>query len=167
MRLHEINQIPDLNDATSDSLLHQRYRDRRDQLRYLTNVASVEIWGEHWPLSKTYNNRFYFLDGSKEPIGFATLLNVAPKTYTTKMIYITSKFRRAGIASAFYSFLLMNNINLLSDAELTAGSKMTWLKLSRIHTVFLVKNDEIVKKISTPEDIDLAFEPGYKLLGKK
>lgn len=166
MRLHEINQISDLNNETGDTFLHQYYNDNKDKFRYLTNIASVELWGEHWPLSKT-NNGFYFLSGTDEPIGFATLEYISPKTYTIKMIYITSNFRKAGIASAFHSFLLMNNVRLLSDYEFTTGSKMTWLKLSKIHKVFLVKDDKIIKQINTPEEIELAFNPGYKLLAKK
>jgi hypothetical protein len=167
MRLYEINKIEDFDTKTSDELLQLRYDAKKDKLFYMKNLASVELWGEHWPLTKSDNNRFYFLSGFGQPIGFATLQPVSNKIFTVKMIYITPKFQKGGIAYAFYSFLLDNNVALLSDVDLTNASIMLWKKLATTYKVTLLQYNKPVKVLSQPGEVDLAFEHGARLLARK
>jgi len=168
MRIHEINTIPDYEDNHSDGLFWSRYEDHKDSLKYLKNLASYELWGNNWPLKKNDHNRFYFKDAFGQPVGFASFMNYAGNIFKPVNIYFLKDARRQGLGSALYTFLLDNNVKIISDSDQTAASKGLWRSLynSNIYDIYLVA-DHKRKLIDNEEDYKKAYYPGFRLLAAK
>jgi len=172
MKIKEITIISDFEDKPFDILLKQRYEDRKDTLFPITKIKSIIVLGDNWPLNYQFN-RFYFLNDNN-PIGYASIAYVRNKDiknlYSIKMIYIKSNFRRQNFISSFYSFLLDNGYNLISDNDQTKSSKMVWKKLLGKYKLYLTDiNESPIKEIITLKDFEMAYGPNnkYKIIAIK
>lgn len=166
--LNEIGTISDYKDDHSDKIFWDRYADHKDSLKYLKNLASYELWGNNWPLSKGDHNRFYFKDAFGQPVGFASFLAYGGTTFRPVDIYFLKDARRQGLGSALYSFLLDNNVKIISDTDQTEASKGLWKSLynSGKYDIYLVADDKR-KLINNDDDFKKAYYPDFRLLATK
>lgn len=167
----DLNEIEEVGISVAPELIRHRFRVTKNKLKHLANIASFELYGEKWPMTKDMNS-FFFLDGYGNPIGSSTLQFMGQgRLYSVKMIQIIDEYQRKGIGLAFYSFLIRNGYHLISDSEHSSKSKALWRKLMTNHTLYLSDHTmKPLKKVDTEFEFELAYDPDSKytkLIAKK
>lgn len=167
-QIQEITTIDDLNDQNLSDTMDERYKIYKNDLSEISKLGSFIVKSNHWPMSTNDYTRFYFVDQSDNPVGYASISPVQSreieKLYQIKIIYIKPQLRRRGFVVSFYKFLLDNGYSLISDIEQTVGSKMVWQKLIGQYDLYLTDmSDQPVKKIEHKRDFEQAYTPksGY------
>lgn len=170
MRFYEIHAMdPFDDDAEQDRLLQIRYDEVKDQLKYITNINSLELWAQHWPPKYEDPTRFIFKDAFGEPVGLASTIGHSPKTLMIRMIYVKREFR-GRIARNFYGFLIKSGFRLITDIDQTPAAKRVWKSLMDEFSLYLVNNEDKIRPITNDTEFELAYTKGSgysRILAKK
>lgn len=69
---------------------------------------------------------FYAVTDEGRPVAYINIHQIKDMYYKIGMVFVSPKFTKKGIAKALYSFCLDRDFTIISDSELTKGSKAIW-----------------------------------------
>jgi hypothetical protein len=101
--------------------------------------STYQIWSNTW---EGQFLTFYAVTEEGRPVGYVHLIQVKDKYYKISVVYVSRTFGKQGIAKALYKYVLSRGIFVVSDAELTKGSKAIWQSFINDpnYTVKLIKD---------------------------